>query len=61
MTKCPYTQPHPWQLDFPLLMLRVMAIKYSAGLVGEGDWFLAATDLHGSFAGFLSWPRPSTR
>ena len=22
MTKCPYTPPHPWQLDFPHLMLR---------------------------------------
>ena len=55
MTKCPYTLPHPWQLDFPHLMLRAKAIKYSAGLVGEGEGegekFLAATDLHGSFAG----------
>ena len=51
MTKCPYTPPHPWQLDFPHLMLRAKAIKYSAGLVGEGEKFLAATDVHGSFAG----------
>ena len=40
MTKCPYTPPHPWQLDFPHLMLRAKAIKYSAGLVGEGEKFL---------------------
>ncbi len=51
MTKCPYTPPHPWQLDFPHLMLRAKAIKYSQGLVGEGEKFLASTDVHGSFAG----------
>ena len=32
-------------------MLRAKAIKYSAGLVGEGEKFLASTDVHGSFAG----------
>lgn len=51
MTKCPYTPPHPWQLDFPHLMLRAKAIKFNAGLVGEGEKFLASTDVHGSFAG----------
>jgi len=51
MTKCPYTPPHPWQLDFPHLMLRAKAIKFSQGLVGEGEKFLASTDVHGSFAG----------
>ncbi len=51
MTKCPYTPPHPWQLDFPHLMLRAKAIKFSQGLVGEGEKMLARTDVHGSFAG----------
>ena len=51
MTKCPYTPPHPWQLDFPHLMLRAKAIKHSQGLVGEGEKMLARTDVHGSFAG----------
>ncbi len=51
MTKCPYTPPHPWQLDFPHLMLRAKAIKFNAGLVGPGEKFLASTDVHGSFAG----------
>ncbi|MEK8048701.1 heterodisulfide reductase-related iron-sulfur binding cluster [Ideonella sp. DXS22W] len=51
MTKCPYTPPHPWQLDFPHLMLRAKAIQFSQGLVGEGAKFLASTDVHGSFAG----------
>src|SRR5690349_18263149 len=33
MTKCPYVPPHPWNLDFPHLMLRAKAIKHSQGLV----------------------------
>ena len=28
MTKCPYTPPHPWNLDFPHLMLRAKAVKF---------------------------------
>lgn len=51
MTKCPYVPPHAWNLDFPHLMLRAKAIKFSQGLVGEGEKFLASTDVHGSFAG----------
>ena len=35
MTKCPFVPPHPWQMDFPHLMLRAKAIKFSAGLEGE--------------------------
>ena len=51
MTKCPYTPPHPWNLDFPHLMLRAKAIKYRKGEVGAAEKFLASTDTHGSFAG----------
>ena len=51
MTKCPYTPPHPWNLDFPHLMLRAKAIKFSQGRVGPGEQILASTDVHGSFAG----------
>ena len=51
MTKCPYTPPHPWNLDFPHLMLRAKAIKHRQGRVGMGEKFLASTDVHGSFAG----------
>ena len=29
MTKCPYVPPHPWNVDFPHLMLRAKAIKFS--------------------------------
>jgi glycerol-3-phosphate dehydrogenase subunit C len=51
MTKCPYVPPHPWQVDFPHLMLRAKAIKHSQGLIGPAEQFLASTDVHGSFAG----------
>ena len=51
MTKCPYTPPHPWNLDFPHLMLRAKAIKYEKGEVGAKEKFLASTDTHGQFAG----------
>ncbi|MDP1693755.1 MAG: heterodisulfide reductase-related iron-sulfur binding cluster [Burkholderiaceae bacterium] len=51
MTKCPYTPPHPWGLDFPHLMLRAKAIKFKKGEVRAGERFLASTDVHGSFAG----------
>jgi Fe-S oxidoreductase len=51
MTKCPYTPPHQWNLDFPHLMLRAKAIKYRKGEVGAAEKFLASTDTHGSFAG----------
>ncbi len=27
MTKCPYVPPHPWDIDFPHLMLRHRAVK----------------------------------
>jgi len=51
MTKCPYTPPHPWGLDFPHLMLRAKAIKFENGEVQASEKFLASTDTHGQFAG----------
>ena len=51
MTKCPYTPPHAWSVDFPHLMLRAKAIKFKQGGVKGGERFLASTDLHGQFAG----------
>ena len=27
-TKCPYTPPHPWNVDFPHLMLRAKALRF---------------------------------
>ncbi len=51
MTKCPYTPPHPWNVDFPHLMLRAKAIKYEKGEVHAAEKLLASTDTHGQFAG----------
>ena len=31
MTKCPYVPPHPWNVDFPHLMLRAKTAKFRAG------------------------------
>ncbi|CAG0991017.1 glycerol-3-phosphate dehydrogenase subunit C [Methylophilaceae bacterium] len=51
MTKCPYTPPHEWNLDFPHTMLRAKAIKFKKGEVGLAEQLLASTDIHGQFAG----------
>lgn len=51
MTKCPYTPPHPWNVDFPHLMLRAKAIRHRQGHVRKSEQLLASTDLHGRFAG----------
>lgn len=51
MTKCPYVPPHPWNLDFPHLMLRAKAVKAKKGEVRFRDKVLASTDLVGSIAG----------
>ncbi|MCW5632846.1 MAG: Fe-S oxidoreductase [Rubrivivax sp.] len=51
MTKCPYTPPHEWNLDFPHLMLRAKAFKFSKGEVTAKERLLASTDVHGQFAG----------
>jgi glycerol-3-phosphate dehydrogenase subunit C len=50
-TKCPYVPPHPWNVDFPHVMLRAKAIKHRKGELRRGEKFLASTDVHGSFAG----------
>ncbi|MGZ5818506.1 MAG: Fe-S oxidoreductase, partial [Burkholderiaceae bacterium] len=51
MTKCPYTPPHSWNVDFPHLMLRAKAVKYQKGEVLLRDKFLSNTDGLGMFAG----------
>ncbi|MGH8762992.1 MAG: heterodisulfide reductase-related iron-sulfur binding cluster [Nitrosospira sp.] len=50
MTKCPYVPPHPWNVDFPHLMLRAKAVKYKRGEVGFRDKLLSSTDLMGKLA-----------
>jgi Fe-S oxidoreductase len=51
VTKCPYVPPHPWNLDFPHLMLRAKAVKFKSGEVKMRDKLLASTDTMGKFAG----------
>ena len=51
MTKCPYTPPHEWNVDFPHLMLRAKAVKYQKGDVKTRDKILSATDTVGNLAG----------
>jgi glycerol-3-phosphate dehydrogenase subunit C len=51
MTKCPYTPPHSWNVDFPHLMLRAKAVKFKKGEVLFRDKFLSNTDALGKLAG----------
>ncbi len=51
MTKCPYVPPHPWNVDFPHLMLRAKAVKNRGGHVRLRDRVLSATDAVGNIAG----------
>jgi len=51
MTKCPYVPPHPWNVDFPHLMLRAKAVKHRAGGTRWRDKVLSSTDVVGKLAG----------
>jgi len=54
MTKCPYVPPHPFNLDFPHLMLRYRAAELKAG---KGDFFagqVAETDRNGRLGAALA-------
>jgi glycerol-3-phosphate dehydrogenase subunit C len=51
MSKCPYVPPHPWNVDFPHLMLRAKAVKYKNGATRLRDKVLSSTDAVGRFAG----------
>ena len=50
MTKCPYVPPHPWNVDFPHLMLRAKAVKFQKGEVRLRDKLLSSTDAIGKLA-----------
>ena len=50
MTKCPYVPPHPWNVDFPHVMLRAKAAKYKRGETSARDKILSATDALGKLA-----------
>src|SRR6478736_3601369 len=47
MTKCPYVPPHPWNVDFPHVMLRAKAIKFKKGETSFRDRMLTSTDAMG--------------
>jgi glycerol-3-phosphate dehydrogenase subunit C len=51
MTKCPYVPPHPWNVDFPHLMLRAKAARVREGALGWRERLLANTDAVGTLAG----------
>ncbi|MCE7506813.1 Fe-S oxidoreductase [Polynucleobacter sp. IMCC30063] len=51
MTKCPYVPPHPWNIDFPHLMLRQKAKNFQDDKATVRDKVLSATDKMGFFAG----------
>ena len=50
MTKCPYVPPHPWNVDFPHLMLRAKAIKFRKGDTKFRDRLITSTDMVGKLA-----------
>jgi Fe-S oxidoreductase len=51
MTKCPYVPPHPWNVDFPHLMLRAKAVKFKQGNTLLRDKLITSTDMVGKLAG----------
>jgi Fe-S oxidoreductase len=50
MTKCPYVPPHPWNVDFPHLMLRAKAVKFKREGASFRDRLLSSTDALGKLA-----------
>jgi glycerol-3-phosphate dehydrogenase subunit C len=50
MTKCPYVPPHPFDLDFPHLMLRYRAAEAKKGEVSLSERELSNTDRNGRLA-----------
>jgi len=51
LSKCPYVPPHPWNIDFPHLMLRAKAVKFRQGGTRTRDKILSSTDMVGTLAG----------
>lgn len=54
MTKCPYVPPHPFDLDFPHLMLRYRAVENRKGQTSLADRELARMDRNGKLGSALS-------
>jgi len=49
-TKCPYVPPHPWNVDFPHLMLRAKAHKHRRGETSWQSKLLSSTNGVGRLA-----------
>lgn len=54
MTKCPYVPPHPFNLDFPHLMVRARAVAEHQGKVSFIDKQLTAIDRNGRLMGLIA-------
>jgi glycerol-3-phosphate dehydrogenase subunit C len=54
MTKCPYVPPHPFDLDFPHLMLRARAVELKKGEIQASERELAKTDRNGKLAAYVA-------
>jgi glycerol-3-phosphate dehydrogenase subunit C len=50
MTKCPYVPPHPWNVDFPHVMLRAKAVGFRKHGARLRDRVLSGTDRMGRLA-----------
>ncbi len=50
MTKCPYVPPHPWNVDFPHVMLRAKAVRFKRSGASFRDRLLSSTDALGKLA-----------
>ncbi|HEY4997621.1 MAG TPA: heterodisulfide reductase-related iron-sulfur binding cluster [Usitatibacter sp.] len=52
VVKCPYVPPHPWNVDFPHLMLRAKAYQFKEGKMKHPvrDRALSSTDRNGRLA-----------
>ena len=49
-TKCPYVPPHPWNVDFPHLMLRAKAVEFRHGDATFGAKIMSSTTTVGRIA-----------
>jgi glycerol-3-phosphate dehydrogenase subunit C len=54
MTKCPYVPPHPFNIDFPHLMLRARAADLKRGQADFVQGQLGETDRNGKLAGAVA-------
>lgn len=54
MTKCPYVPPHPFNVDFPHVMLRYRAVELREDGIPRPQRELVKTDRNGRLAGAVS-------